>query len=73
MGPDSPKGQPYLGVHQVLGEGHVPQYKKDVKPLKSVERRATKMVKDVERKTDEEWPRFFGLYSAEQKGTFFWK
>ena len=43
-----------------------PQYKNDVKLLECVQRRATKMVKGLDRKTYEEWLRCLGLFSPEQ-------
>jgi len=45
----------------------VPHYEKGIKVLESVQRRAMKMVKGLEGKTREEWPRSLGLLSAKQR------
>ena len=47
-----------LGYHNV---------KKGIKLLENIQRRATKMVKGLESKVYENWPRALDLFSPEQK------
>lgn len=45
---------------------YIPQYKKDIKLLASVQRMAANIIKGLEVKTYEEWLRLLGLFNLEE-------
>ena len=53
--------------NQFVAVFYTPHYKKDVELLERVQRRAMRLVKGLENKSDEEWLRELRLFSLEKR------